>query len=61
MEDPRPEPSEPSEAAEPKEAFPPKPRLTGRPKGHELPIPWVRLRSTASGHQLYKRMLGLKT
>ena len=58
MEDPRPEPSEPSEPAEPKEAFPPKPRLVGRPKGHELPIPWVRLRSTASGHQLYKRMLG---
>ncbi|MBI2787600.1 MAG: class I SAM-dependent rRNA methyltransferase [Elusimicrobia bacterium] len=58
MEDPRPEPSEPSEPAEPKESFPPKPKLTGRPKGHELPIPWVRLRSTASGHQLYKRMLG---
>ena len=48
----------PPEPNEPKEAFPPKPRLVGRPKGHELPIPWVRLRSTASGHQLYKRMLG---
>ena len=32
--------------------------LKGRPKGHDLPIPWVRLRSAASGHQLYKRMLG---
>ena len=30
----------------------------GRPAGHELPIPWVRLRSAGSGHQLYKRMLG---
>lgn len=46
------------EPSEPKEAFAPKPRLVGRPKNHELPIPWVRLRSTASGHQLYKRMLG---
>jgi 23S rRNA (cytosine1962-C5)-methyltransferase len=30
----------------------------GRPPAHELPIPWVRLRSAASGHQLYKRMIG---
>lgn len=36
----------------------PRPVLKGRPKTHELPIPWVRLRSAASGHQLYKRMLG---
>jgi len=50
---------EASSASEPEEPkFPAKPRLTGRPKNHELPIPWVRLRSTASGHQLYKRMLG---
>ncbi|MBI5247420.1 MAG: class I SAM-dependent rRNA methyltransferase [Elusimicrobia bacterium] len=55
MEESRPEPPE---SEEPKGVFPPKPKLTGRPKGHELPIPWVRLRSTASGHQLYKRMLG---
>ncbi len=55
MEEPRPTPPEPDE---PKESFPPRPKLTGRPKGHEIPIPWVRLRSTASGHQLYKRMVG---
>ncbi len=36
----------------------PRPIFKGRPTGHTLPIPWVRLRSTASGHQLYKRMLG---
>jgi 23S rRNA (cytosine1962-C5)-methyltransferase len=36
-------------------AAPPKPR--GRPAAHALPIPWVRLRSAASGHQLYKRMI----
>lgn len=35
---------------------PPKPK--GRPATHDLPIPWVRVRSAASGHQLYKRMLG---
>ncbi len=35
---------------------PPKPK--GRPVAHDLPIPWVRVRSAASGHQLYKRMLG---
>lgn len=35
-----------------------RPLKTGRPAGHALPIPWVRLRSAASGHQLYKRMLG---
>ena len=35
---------------------PPKPK--GRPAAHDLPIPWVRVRSAASGHQLYKRMLG---
>ena len=27
------------------------------PAGHEGPLPWVKLRSAASGHQLYKRML----
>jgi 23S rRNA (cytosine1962-C5)-methyltransferase len=27
------------------------------PKGHALPIPWVRLRSASSGIQLYKRMI----
>jgi len=37
-------------------AMPDTPR--GRPPGHELPIPWARLRSAGSGHQLYKRMLG---
>ncbi len=37
-------------------APPPKPK--GRPAGHDLAIPWVRVRSAASGHQLYKRMLG---
>ncbi|MDE2143909.1 MAG: class I SAM-dependent rRNA methyltransferase, partial [Elusimicrobia bacterium] len=35
---------------------PPKPK--GRPAAHDLPIPWVRVRSAASGHQLFKRMLG---
>lgn len=35
-----------------------RPKLTGKPKGHQLPIPWVRLRSAGSGHQLYKRMIG---
>lgn len=54
MEEPRQNPPD----SAPKDNFPPRPKLTGRPKGHELPIPWVRLRSTASGHQLYKRMLG---
>lgn len=28
------------------------------PAGHALPIPWVRLRSAASGPQLFKRMVG---
>ncbi len=41
---------------EPEPAPPPRPR--GRPASHALPIPWARLRSAASGHQLYKRMLG---
>lgn len=27
------------------------------PKGHVGPLPWVKLRSAASGHQLYKRMM----
>ncbi len=35
-----------------------RPLKTGKPAGHDLAIPWVRLRSAASGHQLYKRMLG---
>jgi 23S rRNA (cytosine1962-C5)-methyltransferase len=35
-----------------------RPLKTGKPETHALPIPWVRLRSAASGHQLYKRMLG---
>lgn len=38
------------------DAPPAKPK--GRPSAHDLPIPWVRLKSAASGHQLYKRMLG---
>lgn len=46
----------PPNASEPAAA--PRPALKGRPKKHELPVPWVRLRSAASGHQLYKRMLG---
>lgn len=29
-----------------------------KPKGHVLPIPWVKLKSASSGHQVYKRMLG---
>jgi 23S rRNA (cytosine1962-C5)-methyltransferase len=33
-------------------------RPQGPPPSHALPIPWVRLRSAASGHQLYKRMIG---
>ena len=33
-----------------------KPTLAA-PKGHSGPLPWVKLRSAASGHQLYKRML----
>ncbi|MDE2490175.1 MAG: class I SAM-dependent rRNA methyltransferase [Elusimicrobia bacterium] len=41
---------------EPQDAAPAKP--AGRPPTHDLPIPWVRLRSAASGHQLYKRMIG---
>ncbi|NNN07552.1 MAG: hypothetical protein HKL90_16805, partial [Elusimicrobia bacterium] len=41
---------------EPAAAPPPKP--SGKPASHALPIPWVRLRSAGSGHQLYKRMLG---
>jgi 23S rRNA (cytosine1962-C5)-methyltransferase len=36
---------------------PPRVKHTGVPKAHALPIPWVRIRSAASGHQLYKRML----
>src|SRR5581483_2231756 len=36
----------------------PRVKPQGPPKGHALPIPWVRLRSAASGHQLYKRMIG---
>lgn len=54
MED-RPDPVEPPEE-EPAGA--PRPSPKGRPSTHALPIPWVRLRSTGSGHQLYKRMLG---
>ncbi len=41
---------------EPAPAPPPKPG--GKPASHALSIPWVRLRSAGSGHQLYKRMLG---
>ena len=37
---------------------PPRELKKGKPANHALPIPWVRLRSAASGHQLYKRMLG---
>jgi 23S rRNA (cytosine1962-C5)-methyltransferase len=40
------------------ETYVPPPKPKGRPAGHDLPIPWVRVRSAASGHQLYKRMLG---
>ncbi len=40
---------------DPRAEAPVKPR--GRPAAHDLPIPWVRLRSAASGHQLYKRMI----
>ena len=29
-----------------------RPKFTGRPASHSLPIPWVRLRSAGSGHQL---------
>jgi 23S rRNA (cytosine1962-C5)-methyltransferase len=35
-----------------------RPLKTGKPATHALSIPWVRLRSVASGHQLFKRMLG---
>lgn len=42
---------------EPAAAAPP-PKPSGKPASHALPIPWVRLRSAGSGHQLYKRMLG---
>lgn len=45
--DPRPDPRAESWTA-----------LKGRPTAHDLPIPWVRLRSAGSGHQLYKRMIG---
>ena len=52
---------EESEAPAPQGApdtYVPPPKPKGRPAGHDLPIPWVRVRSAASGHQLYKRMLG---
>jgi 23S rRNA (cytosine1962-C5)-methyltransferase len=37
----------------------PAPRAVAPPKGHVGPLPWVKLRSAASGHQLYKRMMDL--
>ena len=48
------------EAGGPSGTAPPdaRPQFRGRPAKHELPIPWVRLRSAGSGHQLYKRMIG---
>lgn len=49
-----PAPTKPEDEG-PAEPAPARPR--GRPAAHELAIPWVRLRSAASGHQLYKRML----
>ncbi len=47
-----------SPADEPERYEPPREIKKGKPAGHSLPIPWARLRSAASGHQLYKRMLG---
>ena len=34
-----------------------RPGPAAAPKTHEGPLPWVRLRSAASGHQVYKRMI----
>lgn len=51
------EPQRPSGDEEPSVYVPP-PKPKGRPALHDLPIPWVRVRSAASGHQLFKRMLG---
>ena len=32
-------------------------RKVAPPSGHIGPLPWVKLRSAASGHQVYKRMI----
>jgi 23S rRNA (cytosine1962-C5)-methyltransferase len=48
----------PRPAGDDESVYVPPPKPKGRPALHDLPIPWVRVRSAASGHQLYKRMLG---